>query len=145
MKQLLTVIVIMLVCTCTVPVYALDTYNSVELYRSYNKQQIRTRDTKGNRIVVTPHYQSYNMRNDNVSEKIVAIYDKHAPEGAYGYRYVLYRPIGKYVGHHKVMQPSPNGYGWVGIPDGDTTGLTSKTPCFKTIQEAKHYYYPQWY
>ena len=135
----------MLVCTCTVPVYALDTYNSVELFRSYGKQQIRTKDSKGNRIVVTPHYQSYEIRNNNVSEKIVAIYDKHAPEGAYGVRYVLYRPIGKYVGHHKVMQPSPNGYGYRPIYDGDTTGLTSKTPCFKTIQEAKHYYYPQWY
>ena len=75
----------------------------------------------------------------------MAIYDKNAPEGAYGYRYVLYRPIGKYVGHHKVMQPSPNGYGFVGTPDGDITGVTSKTPCFKSINEAKHYYYPQWY
>ena len=27
----------------------------------------------------------------------------------------------------------------------DITGVTSKTPCFKSLTEAKHYYYPQWY
>ena len=70
----------------------------------------------------------------------MAIYDKHSP--SYGYRYVLYTPIGHYVGHHRIMQQSPNGYGYSPIPDG---GEDSKTPCFKSIQEAKHYYYPQWY
>ena len=54
----------------------------------------------------------------------------------------LYTPIGRYVGHHKIVQQSPNGYGYAPIPDG---GEGSLTPCFKTIKEAKHYYYPQWY
>ena len=144
MKQLLTVIVIMLVCICTVPVYALDTYNTPELYRSYNKQQIRTKDSKGNRIVVTPHYQSYNIRNNNVSEKIVAIYDKHAPEGAYGARYVIYKPIGNFIGYRKILQPSPNGYGYRPVWDGDLTGVTSKTPCFPDINTAVRYYYPNY-
>lgn len=117
-----------------------DTYMSPEVYRAYGKQQQKTKDNKGNTILVTPNYDSYNDRNKNVSEKIVAIYDKRSP--AYGYRYVLYTPIGKYVGHHKVLQPSLNGYGYDPIPDG---GEYSDTPCFQTIQEAKHYYYPQWY
>lgn len=85
-------------------------------------------------------YKSYAERNKYESEKIVAIYDKNSP--AYGYRYVLYTPIGKYVGHHKIMQQSPNGYGLEGIPDG---GEGSETPCFRTLRDAKHYYYPEWY
>lgn len=120
--------------------FANDTYMSPEIYRSYGKQQQKAKDSKGNTILVTPHYESYAERNKNVSEKIVAIYDKRSP--AYGYRYVLYTPIGKYVGHHKILQPSPNGYGYDPIPDG---GEGSTVPCFQTIQEAKHYYYPQWY
>lgn len=120
--------------------FALDVYMSPEVYRAYGKQQQKAKDDKGNTILVTPHYESYADRNNNVSEKIVAIYDKRSP--AYGYRYVLYTPRGNYVGHHKIMQRSPNGYGYEGIPDG---GEGSQTPCFKTIQEAKHYYYPQWY
>lgn len=103
-----------------------------------NKQQIETFDAKGNKVFITPSYQNYNERNENVSEKIVAIYDKRSP--AYGYQYVLYTPIGHYVGHKKRMQHSLNGYS--PIPDG---GDGSQTPCFKSIQEAKHYYYPQWY
>jgi len=105
-----------------------------------NKQQIKTFDSKGNKVFITPNYKSYEERNENVSEKIVAIYDKRS--SAYGYRYVLYSPIGHYIGHHKIMQQSPNGYGYSPIPDG---GQGSQTPCFKTIKEAKHYYYPQWY
>ena len=120
--------------------YAYDTDMSPELYRSYGKQQQKSKDSKGNTILITPDYKSYAERNQYVSEKIVAIYDKKSP--AYGYRYVLYTPIGHYVGHHKIMQPSLNGYGYSPIPDG---GEGSETPCFKTIQEAKHYYYPQWY
>lgn len=121
-------------------VFATDTYISPELYRSYGKQQQKAKDSKGNTILITPNYKDYQERNNNVTEKVVAIYDKKSP--AYGYRYILYKPIGKYVGHHKVMQPSPNGYGYDPIPEG---GEGSSVPCFKTIQEAKHFYYPQWY
>lgn len=120
--------------------FDINTNTSPEFYRHYGKQQIRSKDSKGNTIYITPNYNSYKDRNSISSEKYVAIYDKHSP--AYGYRYVLYTPIGHYVGHHKIMQQSPNGYGYSPIPDG---GEGSKTPCFKSIQEAKHYYYPQWY
>ena len=140
MKYLLSIVLLLY----AIPVYSFDTYYSPELYHSYNKQQVRVKNSKGNWIVKTPQYESYEERNNNVSEKIVAIYDKNAPEGAYGYRYVLYRPIGKYVGHHKVMQPSPNGYGFVGTPDGDITGITSKTPCFPDIKTAIKFYYPNY-
>ena len=114
--------------------------NAFDFDRNYNKQQEKTTDSKGNTIWNTPNYESYEVRNNNISEKIVAIYDKKSP--AYGYRYILYTPIGHYVGHHKVMQHSPNGYGYSPIPEG---GEGSTVPCFKTIQEAKHYYYPEWY
>lgn len=144
MKQILTIVLTLLTLSSTM-VYAFDlnTYTSPEFYRHYGKQQIKTKDSKGNTVYVTPHYNSYEDRNSVASEKYVAIYDKRSP--AYGYRYVLYTPIGHYVGHHRLVQPSPNGYGYAPIPDGDETGVTSQTPCFKTIQEAKHYYYPQWY
>ena len=126
-------------------VFALE-YTEPELSRAYNRQQIKSTDSKGNKILVTPHYESYAERNQNVSEKIVAIYDKKAPEGAYGARYVLYTPIkiGKrvYVGYHKIQQPSPNGYGYENVWDG---GEFSDTPCFESIDKARHYYYPQWY
>ena len=140
-KLILTIIIfsLALVSGC----YATDTYMSPELYRAYGKQQIKTKDNKGNTVLITPDYRSYADRNRHVSEKIVAIYDKRSP--AYGYRYVLYTPIGHYVGHHKIMQQSLNGYGYEPIPDGDINGIASQTPCFKTIQEAKHYYYPEWY
>ena len=108
----------------------------------YNKQQIKTTDSKGNTIFVTPDYHSYKDHNDNVAEKVVVIYDKKAPEGAYGARYKLYKPIGKYVGYHRQQQPSPNGYGYEPVWDG---GPGSQTPSFRTIDEARHYYYPQWY
>lgn len=125
---------------CTNLVFAYDTSISPEIVRSYGKQQQKTKDRKGNTILLTPHYDNYADRNKNTSEKIVAIYDKHSP--ACGYKYVLYSPVGKYVGHHKIMQASPNGYGYSPVPDG---GEDSKTPCFSTIKDAKHYYYPQWY
>lgn len=137
MKKLLTLFIL---CSTISSAYAVDTYMSPELYRAYGKQQIKTKDAKGNAVLITPDFNSYAERNNKVSEKIVAIYDKRS--SAYGYRYVLYTPIGKYVGHHKILQPSLNGYGYDPVPDG---GEWSKTPCFKTIQEAKHYYYPQWY
>lgn len=140
MKYLLSIVLLLY----AIPVYSFDTYNSSELYRSYNKQQIRTKDSKGNRIVVTPHYQSYNMRNDNVSEKIVAIYDKHAPEGAYGARYVIYKPIGNFIGYRRILQPSPNGYSYSPVWDGDPSGVTSKTPCFPDITTAIRAYYPNY-
>ena len=124
----LTISILLFILSC--PTFAL----------ADSKQQIRTFDSKGNKVFITPSYGSYSERNENVSEKVVAIYDKRSP--AYGYRYVLYTPIGKYVGHHRILQQSPNGYGYSPIPDG---GEGSKTPCFKSIQEAKHYYYPQWY
>ena len=53
----------------------------------YNKQQIKTKDSKSNTIFVTPNYNNYKDRNDSVAEKVVVIYDKRAPEGAYGARY----------------------------------------------------------
>ena len=134
------VIILCLLLFYSCCVFAYDTNMSPKLYHSFGKQQQKAKDSKGNTILITPHYESYKDRNQNVSEKIVAIYDKHSP--AYGYRYVLYSPIGSYVGHHKIMQRSPNGYGYTPIPDG---GEGSQTPCFKTIQEAKHFYYPQWY
>lgn len=105
----------------------------------YGKQQEQTKDSKGNTIQTTPNYGNYAERNKYVSEKIVAIYDKRSP--AYGYRYVLYTPIRNYVGHRKLMQNSMNG-GYEPIPDG---GEGSSTPCFETIRDAKHYYYPEWY
>ncbi len=85
-------------------------------------------------------YKNIAERNMHEREKIVAIYDKHSP--AYGYRYVIYAPIKNYVGHRKMTQPSGNGYSYEPIPDG---GEGSSTPCFKSIEEAKHYYYPQLY
>lgn len=139
MKHFLTFLLLLLT-TGQALAYNMNDLTQPSLYRSYNKQQIRTKDTKGNLKLVTPHYDSYKDRNNSVSEKVVAIYDKHSP--AYGYRYVLYTPVGHYVGYHKIYQPSPNGYGFEGIPDG---GEDSKTPCFKTVREALHYYYPQWY
>lgn len=105
-----------------------------------DKQQIKTKDIKGNTIYVTPNYSSFEERNEQLSEKVVAIYDKKSP--AYGYRYILYTPIGHYVGHHREVQKSMNGYSYEPIPEG---GEGSTVPCFKTIREAKHYYYPQWY
>ena len=85
-------------------------------------------------------YKDIAERNMHEKEKIVAIYDKRSP--AYGYRYVLYAPIKNYVGHRRMTQPSGNGYSYEPIPDG---GKGSTVPCFKSIEEAKHYYYPQWY
>lgn len=143
MKKLITLLMLLLLVGQQA--IALE-YTDPSLYRSYGKQQIRIHDSKGNKILITPSYKSYEDRNNNVSEKIVAIYDKKAPEGVYGVRYVLYTPIkiGKkvYVGHRKVLQPSPNGYGYDVIYDG---GEYSSTPCFRTIQEAKAFYYPQLY
>ena len=141
MKVILT---LLLICVSINSCHAYDTYNTVELYRSYNKQQIRVKNSKGNWTVKTPQYKSYAERNNNVSEKIVAIYDKNAPEGAYGYRYIIYKPIGNFIGYRKILQPSPNGYGFVGLPDGDLTGVTSKTPCFPDITTAIRAYYPNY-
>ena len=137
--------ILCLISLCLVSsAFAYDTNMSPEIYRSYGRQQQKAKDNKGNTIIVTPHYENYADRNKNVSEKVVAIYDKHSP--AYGYRYVLYTPIGKYVGHHKIMQRSPNGYGFDGIPEGaEGCNENSPVPCFRSLQEAKHYYYPQWY
>ena len=143
MKKLLTLFSVMVLCTCQYG-YAYTTYNTPELFRSYGKQQIRVKNSKGNWTVITPHYESYAERNNNVSEKIVAIYDKNAPEGAYGYRYVIYTPIGNYIGYRRILQPSPNGYGFYPIPDGDPTGVTSKTPCFPDIKTAIKHYYPNY-
>lgn len=134
------IVVLFLLGMSLMPANAYDTYISPELYHSYEKQQIKTTDQNGNTVLITPNYKNAEDRNKHVSEKIVVIYDKHSP--AYGYQYVLYTPIGKYVGHRRILQPSLNGYGYEPIPDG---GEFSETPCFKTIQEAKHYYYPQWY
>ena len=124
MERILVLALILLSC---VTAYAYDTNISPEMYRHYGKQQIKTKDNKGNTVFRTPHYESYTDRNENVSEKIVAIYDKHAPEGTYGARYVLYTPIGHYVGHHRILQPSPNGYGYSPIWDG---GADSQRNCF---------------
>lgn len=118
------------------------TFDYHKVDKSYGKQQIRAVDDKGNKVIVTPHYNSYAERNNNVTEKVVVIYDKNAPGDYYGARYTLYKPIGKYVGYHRQQQPSPNGYGYEPVWDG---GPGSQTPCFRTIDEARHYYYPQWY
>lgn len=127
--------------TLLIPALAYDRNMSPEVYRSYGRQQQKAKDVKGNTILLTPNYESYADRNKNVSEKVVAIYDKRSP--AYGYRYVLYSPIGNFVGHHKLMQPSLNGYGgYDPIPDG---GEGSNTPCFRSLREAKHFYYPDLY
>ena len=75
MKKLLTLLVFMVTYTCQYG-YAYDTYNTVELFRSYGKQQVRVKNSKGNWTVKTVQYKSYAERNNNVSEKIVAIYDK---------------------------------------------------------------------
>lgn len=139
MKKLLTLFILFSTIG-TANAFDTNTYTSPEFYRHYGKQQIKTKDSKGNTIYITPNYKSYADRNNHTSEKIVAIYDKSSP--AYGYRYVLYTPIGHYVGHHRILQLSPNGYGYAPIPDG---GPDSQTPCFKSITEAKHFYYPQWY
>ena len=143
MNKICMLLCLILLCLVS-SAYAYDTNMSPEIYRSYGRQQQKAKDNKGNTIIVTPHYENYADRNKNVSEKVVAIYDKHSP--AYGYRYVLYTPIGKYVGHHKIMQRSPNGYGFDGIPEGaDGCNENSPVPCFRSLREAKHYYYPQWY
>ena len=139
MKKLLTLF-ILLSTIGTANAFDINTYTSPEFYRHYGKQQMKTKDSKGNTIYITPHYSSYEDRNSNASEKYVAIYDKRSP--AFGYRYVLYTPIGHYVGRHRILQPIPNGYGYTPIPDG---GPDSQTPCFNSIEEAKHHYYPQWY
>ena len=143
MNKICMLLCLILLCLVS-SAFAYDTNMSPEIYRSYGRQQQKAKDNKGNTIIVTPHYENYADRNNNVSEKVVAIYDKHSP--AYGYRYVLYAPIGKYVGHHKIMQRSPNGYGFDGIPEGaDGCNENSPVPCFRSLREAKHYYYPQWY
>lgn len=123
-----------------IPANALDVNMSPETYRAYGKQQIKTKNEKGNTILITPNYSSYADRNNNLSEKVVAIYDKRSP--AYGYRYIIYTPIGRYIGHRKILQPSLNGYGYDPIPDG---GDGSETPCFESIEAAKKYYYPEYY
>ena len=140
MKYLLSIVLLLY----AIPVYSFDTYYSLELYHSYNKQQVRVKNSKGNWIVKTPQYESYEERNNNVSEKIVAIYDKNAPEGAYGARYVIYKPIGNYIGYRRILQPSPNGYGFTPVYDGDPAGITSKTPCFPDIRTAIKFYYPNY-
>ena len=140
MKYLLSIVLLLY----AIPVYSFDTYYSPELYHSYNKQQVRVKNSKGNWTVKTVQYESYAERNNNVSEKIVAIYDKNAPEGAYGARYIIYKPIGNFIGYRKILQPSPNGYGFTPVYDGDPTGVTSKTPCFRTIGEAIRAYYPNY-
>ena len=143
MNKICMLLCLILLCLVS-SVSAYDTNMSPEIYRSYGRQQQKAKDNKGNTIIVTPHYENYADRNKNVSEKVVAIYDKHSP--AYGYRYVLYTPIGKYVGHHKIMQRSLNGYGFDGIPEGvEGCNENSPVPCFRSLREAKHYYYPQWY
>lgn len=142
MKKALTILFLLFVTTGQALAY--DTYNSVETFRHYGKQQIKVKTSKGNTVYTNPNYNGYDKRNAVTSEKIVVIYDKHAPEGAYGYRYIIYKPIGNYIGYRKILQPSPNGYGFVGQPDGDLTGVTSKTPCFPDITTAIRHYYPNY-
>ena len=133
---------VIVLITCVDFSYASEFIQNSKIHHLNGKQQIKTKDSKGNTIFVTPNYNSYKDRNDSVAEKVVVIYDKKAPEGTYGARYTLYKPIGKYVGYHRQQQPSPNGYGYEPAWDG---GPGSQTPCFRTIDEARHYYYPQWY
>ena len=143
MKKLLTLFILFSTIG-TANAFDTNTYTSPEFYRHYGKQQIKTKDSKGNTIYITPNYKSYADRNSHTSEKIVAIYDKNAPEGVYGVRYVIYKPIGNYIGYHRILQPSPNGYGYTPVYDGDPTGVISKTPCFRTIGEAIKFYYPNY-
>ena len=127
----------MILIGITTNAFAFETYMGPETYRAYGKQQIKTKDSKGNTQIITPHFKDYSKRNDTLSEKHVCIYAQKSP--AYGYRYVLYTPIKRYVGHHRIMQKSLNGYGYDPIPCDETM------PCFKNINEAKHYYYPELY
>lgn len=137
-------VILILITSYNLSVFAYDTNMSPEVYRSYGRQQQKAKDNKGNTILITPHYDNYATGNKNISEKVVAIYDKKSP--AYGYRYILYTPIGSYVGHHKIMQRSLNGYGFDGIPEGsDNCNENSPVPCFPSVNATKHYYYPQWY
>jgi len=135
---LLTVVMIM----TTLKGIAYNTENAPQLYRAYNKQQIITKDSKGHLITETPHFNSNEDRNMVMSEKEVCVESKTAYAPYYGYYYTLYTPIGKYVGHHRRVQLAWSGYGYDPIPCGTQGDLTPK---FKTIKEAKHYYYPQWY
>ena len=143
MKKLLTLFILFSTIG-TANAFDTNTYTSPEFYRHYGKQQIKTKDSKGNTIYITPNYKSYADRNNHTSEKIVAIYDKNAPEGVYGVRYVIYKPIGNYIGYHRILQPSPNGYGYTPVYDGDPNGVTSKTPCFPDITTAIKFYYPNY-
>ena len=143
MKKLLTLFILFSTIG-TANAFDTNTYTSPEFYRHYGKQQIKTKDSKGNTIYITPNYKSYADRNNHTSEKIVAIYDKNAPEGVYGVRYVIYKPIGNYIGYHRILQPSPNGDGYTPVYDGDPTGVTSKTPCFPDITTAIKFYYPNY-
>ena len=130
------------VYSCFLSTYASDVKDCYTIYSQNGKQQIKTKDSKGHDVFVTPNYHSYKDRNNDLAEKVVAIYDKNAPDGTYGARYILYKPIGKYVGYRRLQQLSSSGYGYEPIWDG---GAASQTPCFRTIDEARHYYYPQWY
>lgn len=116
--------------------FALDNYISPELYRAYEKQQIKTKDIKGNTKLITPNYKDYRQRNEIASEKFVCIYAQKSP--AYGYTHVIYTPIGNYIGHRRIMQNSPNEYGY------DPIACDEGMPHFKTIEDAKFYYYPQY-
>ena len=123
-------------------VFAYTTTNAPEIYNAYNKQQIITKDSKGHLTTITPHFKSNVDRNMVMSEKEVCIESKNAYAPYYGFYYTLYTPIGNYVGHHRRVQHAFSGYGYDPIPCGCEGDLTPK---FKTIKEAKHYYYPQWY
>ena len=56
MKKLLTLFLIMVTYTCQYG-YTYDTYNTVELFRSYGKQQVRVKNSKGNWTVKTVQYE----------------------------------------------------------------------------------------
>ena len=57
MKKLLTLLIVMVTYTCQYG-YAYDTYNTVELFRSYGKQQVRVKNSKGNWTVKTVHMKA---------------------------------------------------------------------------------------
>ena len=68
MKKLLTLFILFSTIG-TANAFDINTYTSPEFYRHYGKQQIKTKDSKGNTIYITPHYNSYEDRNSNASEK----------------------------------------------------------------------------
>lgn len=137
MKNIIKIFAIICVCAFSLETFAFNTQMGPELYRSYGKQQIKIKSRGGKIKIVTPNFKDYIERNEYLSEKFVCIFSSSSP--AYGFQYVLYTPIGNYVGFGRITQKSLNGYGY------DAIACDEGFPHFKTVQEAKKYYYPEIY